>query len=265
MKDYGQAILYLNKSLSFSSNRYADLESYDYLIKCYTALNDTKNAIKYYENVKKVKDSITNVEKEASANLRNEEMSKSEALINSNKIAYTMLIIVLISTIIFIFVYSRKRKKQLDNPSTELSNSIMLVVDPKTDQKKETAESNKKSEELYKEIINHFDKNKCYRDHDYSMTSLAMDLNTNIVYISQAINKNSNMNFKNFLNKYRVDEVKKRLQEHEHETFTLEYIYKSSGFSNQTTFNRAFKEIENVIPKQYIEKINHPGAGPQKY
>jgi AraC-like DNA-binding protein len=32
------------------------------------------------------------------------------------------------------------------------------------------------------------------------------------------------------------------------------YIYTEAGFSNQSTFNRVFKQIEGITPSEYFQK-----------
>ncbi|MBB4807834.1 AraC-like DNA-binding protein [Chryseobacterium defluvii] len=97
--------------------------------------------------------------------------------------------------------------------------------------------------------------NDYFKQTDFTISKLASLLNTNNVYISKAIKLNGYTNFNHYLNTCRVNNVKKLIQENDLNRITLMYIYTASGFSNQSTFNRVFKQIEGITPSEYIEKI----------
>ncbi len=124
--------------------------------------------------------------------------------------------------------------------------------------KKETPVFNDKFEELYEQIERYFETQQPYQNPDFNIQQLAIDLNSNVTYISKALNQKNGANFKSFLNNYRINEVKRNLNNKEHEKFTLKHIYNKAGFIHQTTFNRVFREVEGTTPSEYIEtmKIN---------
>jgi AraC-like DNA-binding protein len=84
------------------------------------------------------------------------------------------------------------------------------------------------------------------------------DLNdiTNIpyTYLSIIINQEYNLNFNEFVNKYRINYVKAILDSPESNVFTLEAISKKAGFSSRATFSRAFLKFECCSPKDYLKK-----------
>ncbi|NML72172.1 helix-turn-helix domain-containing protein [Chryseobacterium sp. RP-3-3] len=77
-------------------------------------------------------------------------------------------------------------------------------------------------------------------------------LKSNNLYIAKSIKVNGFTNFNHYLNVCRIENVKKLLSEHDISRVTLMYIYTESGFSNQSTFNRVFKQIEGITPSEYI-------------
>ncbi|WP_374441618.1 helix-turn-helix domain-containing protein [Epilithonimonas sp.] len=106
---------------------------------------------------------------------------------------------------------------------------------------------------LYHQIIDYFEKDKPWRNPDFSIHDLATKLNTNNTYISRAINYSSGMNFKTLVNKHRIEYIKNELlTDNVKKRYTLLYIYTSAGFRHQSTFNKAFKQIENMTPSEYI-------------
>ena len=46
------------------------------------------------------------------------------------------------------------------------------------------------------------------------------------------------------------------VEEDKHKNYKLNYMFSKSGFKNQSTFNKAFKKIENITPSEYILNKN---------
>lgn len=88
---------------------------------------------------------------------------------------------------------------------------------------------------------------------DFNLSKLSALLNTNNVYVSKAIKQNGYPNFITYLNTCRVNNFKQLISENDLRKVTLMYLYTASGFSNQSTFNRVFKQIEEITPSEYIQ------------
>ena len=69
--------------------------------------------------------------------------------------------------------------------------------------------------------------------------------------VSQQINHGLNTTFHDFINQYRVSEVKRKLNSSERNKYTLESIAYDSGFNSKATFNRIFKKFTGVSPSKY--------------
>lgn len=72
--------------------------------------------------------------------------------------------------------------------------------------------------------------------------------------ISAVLNQHLQKNFNSFINEYRVEEVKRRLIDPVHERLTLTGIAFDCGFNSQATFQRAFKQLTGVSPKEYVSQ-----------
>jgi len=107
---------------------------------------------------------------------------------------------------------------------------------------------------IYNDILHHFDEEKPYTDPDFNLAKLARSINSNTYYVSVALNQKSKMNFKSFVNVYRINQVKEDLKNNRHKKFTLKHIYTNAGFTHQSTFNRIFKQIEGVSPNEFIKQ-----------
>ncbi|RLJ33834.1 helix-turn-helix protein [Chryseobacterium sp. 7] len=115
-------------------------------------------------------------------------------------------------------------------------------------------------ENIFNKIDESMEKNSFFKDSKFNLSSLSAALHINHHYISKAIHNKGYSNFNSYINNYRVNHIKKLLDEVDLQKTTLMYIYTEAGFSNQPTFNRVFKQIEGITPSDYIQKkINEIG------
>lgn len=114
--------------------------------------------------------------------------------------------------------------------------------------------------DLYQKILDCFDNEKPYQDPNFNIRKLTQLLDTNSTYISKSLNEKGNIKFNQLVNQYRINQVKEEIENNIHQKFTLEHIYTNAGFSQQSTFNRVFKEQTGVTPSEYIENY-HSGFG----
>jgi YesN/AraC family two-component response regulator len=105
-----------------------------------------------------------------------------------------------------------------------------------------------KYEKIYEKIVHYIESTQPYLNNNFKIGELSSKLDINTVYIDKAL-LCKNINFNNLINSYRVEYAKKLIQENLQ--YTLEYIYRSSGFTNQSSFNRAFKVSEGTTPSEY--------------
>lgn len=108
---------------------------------------------------------------------------------------------------------------------------------------------------LFKEVKNIVEDEAYFKDVDFTISQLSNILKSNNLYISKSIKINGFSNFNHYLNTCRIENVKKLLSENDISRVTLMYIYTESGFSNQSTFNRVFKQIEGITPSEYITSL----------
>lgn len=91
-----------------------------------------------------------------------------------------------------------------------------------------------------------------FKDVKYNLSKLSTALNVNSSYISKAIRYKGYPHFSSYLNRYRINYVKELFTETNFQKTTLMYVYTEAGFSNQSTFNRVFKQIEGITPSEYV-------------
>ncbi len=113
-----------------------------------------------------------------------------------------------------------------------------------------------KIEKLKNQLVELFEINKIYKNSELRIPSVSEILNTNRTYISKLINEEFQMNFNEFVNKYRIEEAKKLLNSENNNQFTLEYIAEESGFGSLNSFTRVFKTKTGLTPGRFRIKNN---------
>ncbi len=138
---------------------------------------------------------------------------------------------------------------QIENAvdSTNSKENLSTILDNEDDHK---------YKKIYQQITNYIETRQPYLNSNFKITQMGYDLDINAAYLAKAIRKNKNMNFNNLVNCYRVEKAKELIQGNTSK-YTLEYIYMSSGFSSQSSFNRAFKQQMNITPSEYYKQITN--------
>jgi AraC-like DNA-binding protein len=92
---------------------------------------------------------------------------------------------------------------------------------------------------------------KPFLDPNLNLPELANELNIPSHYVSQVINKNIGQNFFDFINRYRVEEVKAKIIDPEYQKYSVLGIAYEAGFNSKSAFNRVFKNITGQTPSSY--------------
>src|SRR6185369_9680090 len=91
---------------------------------------------------------------------------------------------------------------------------------------------------------------KIYLDPELSISKLAAHLGYPSKTISSVLNQHLKIGFNEYVNGFRVEEVKRRLLEPESKNLTILAIALDSGFNSLPTFQRTFKGLTGLTPKQ---------------
>ena len=92
-----------------------------------------------------------------------------------------------------------------------------------------------------------------FLNEDYSLQELAMNLYTNKTTLSRAINLVSGMNFRQFINGYRVRYSVELMKKNPR--MRVEELTEMSGFHSTVTYTMAFKANMHVTPGEYLQKL----------
>ncbi|WP_299533522.1 AraC family transcriptional regulator [Ulvibacterium sp.] len=90
-----------------------------------------------------------------------------------------------------------------------------------------------------------------YLDKELTLYNLAERLKVQPNHLSQVINSLEGKNFFDFINMYRVEAAKEKIQLGDHRNLTLLGIAFESGFNSKASFNRAFKKFTGQTPTEF--------------
>lgn len=92
---------------------------------------------------------------------------------------------------------------------------------------------------------------KPYLDPELTLTQLAERINISPHHLSQIINEQFQLNFFEYINQFRVQEVKSRIGNPKYKSYSLLGIAMDSGFNSKSAFNRVFKKLTHQTPSQF--------------
>jgi AraC-like DNA-binding protein len=111
-------------------------------------------------------------------------------------------------------------------------------------------------EALIGRLLDYMTDKKPYLDSELTLTSLAKDLNISRSQLSLLINERIGDNFYDFINKYRVEEVKRLMIDPQVKNYNLLGIALEAGFKSKSTFNLIFKRFTGLTPTEYRKNLS---------
>ena len=105
---------------------------------------------------------------------------------------------------------------------------------------------------MYKKICRYMEESRSFLNPLYSLDNMARDLTSNKTYISKVLNDNSNLNFCQWVNRYRVEFSRELFVKDP--SLKVRELSEMSSFNSQVTFNMAFKLFYEVTPGQWCKE-----------
>lgn len=96
--------------------------------------------------------------------------------------------------------------------------------------------------------------NKPYLSPDLTLKDIAEKIGVSHTQLSQAINEKTSHNFNDYINHFRVEEVKNLLAYPTNKNLTIEAIAQKAGFSSKSQFYSAFKHHTGLTPKAFLSE-----------
>ena len=113
----------------------------------------------------------------------------------------------------------------------------------------------KNKNDIKQSIVNYFKLEKPYLDSEFNMDKLSQALSIPKHNLTEVLNTDLGNNFFSFVNIYRVNSVKKKLEGNDFALYSIESIGYSCGFSSKSSFFTIFKKITGKTPLQYKKSI----------
>ncbi|MDH5366097.1 MAG: helix-turn-helix domain-containing protein [Cyclobacteriaceae bacterium] len=161
------------------------------------------------------------------------------------------LIFIMVTVFIFIIGYYGSRQGVI---FTDNRNSQEKEVSDKKKYEKSSLKE-EQSEKYLNDLMIYMKDEMPYLESKITLRDLASTLGYSHNYLSQIINEKLNQNFYEFINQYRVEEFKKRVNEDKFKKLTLLGHAYESGFSSKSAFNEVFKKIAGITPSQYYKEM----------
>lgn len=133
---------------------------------------------------------------------------------------------------------------------------IQLGMDMVNGNDKKTIELSSKSEDHYQFLLRLMNEEKLYQNPDLSMSMLSEKTKLSNGYLSQIINQKEGKNFFDFVNEYRIDEVKESLNDPKFDHYSILGIALKAGFKSKSTFNSVFKKRTGLTPSEFKSSLN---------
>ncbi len=156
----------------------------------------------------------------------------------------------LIAIFVYVIAYTmvltpEKLFTQLDALTTKYRTSMLSQVD---------------LVQIKKQLLDFMLAQKPFLDESLRLTDLAKNLNLPMHHLSQVLNQELNLNFYDFINRYRVQEAQARLIDPKYSDLTFLAIAFDVGFNSNASFYRIFKKHTGQTPSQYIAKQGRVAA-----
>lgn len=159
------------------------------------------------------------------------------------------------SVVIYSIGYLSLQQPQIFQPAIQkIKKDSETVIKPQTGEVKSYLKSglnDAEAQDHLKKLLHIMETDKPYLNSELTLRDLAEKLSISAHNLSELLNTKLNQSFYDFVNRYRVEEVKRRLAEGESEKYNLISIAFDSGFNSKTAFNTIFKKQTGTTPSQY--------------
>ncbi len=108
--------------------------------------------------------------------------------------------------------------------------------------------------EAHKKLIDFMNSQKPYLDPKLTLGGLSDMMKLSPNHLSQIINQYEKMNFRDFVNKYRVIEFEMRAKQNS--GYSIIALAFDAGFNSKSSFNISYKKFRDITPSEYMSGIN---------
>lgn len=265
---YGEAETFLSETLDEIDRndniryRYQVLEL---LSELYDRKGDTDDSYRFYKMAVSSRDSILNVNKDASFNsvLNLYEDATMQNILLQRKydmyvIAFVCILSILAGAFFFYRYFQQNRlyKELIRHYQDYMKRTERLrkYLNREDAPKEEGAAD----EALFSKLEKLMTEDRVYRSNEVSLDKLASMLGTNRTYISRVINRYADKSFWGYINMYRIADATSMLSDPDND-IPIKNIYEILGYNSPASFFRVFKDEVGCSPSTYREQVRRMG------
>lgn len=254
---------------------------------CYERMGQYAEALAWQRRLQQETDSIFNTDKEkVLSELRikydtehqaNEIRKNKLTLLQKEKKEQALMgILVIVLLVVFALWYRYRRQNQLytsivrqHQESIRKEQQLKEVISSLRAQQQEAAAlsassagekyaasslTNEKKNSLFQRLEKLMQEDEVYKENLLTKERVADLLGTNRTYLSQVINEQTQQNFTQYVNNYRINEAIRLLTDPETD-IPLKAVAAEVGFNSMSTFYKIFQNTVGIPPKQYRNKV----------
>ena len=138
--------------------------------------------------------------------------------------------------------------------SEELRTSEELAVIEETSSKYQKVKIDEQEcADIVRRMKEYIEKERVYTNQDLKMKDLADVLHLSPPKLSQIFNLFLKENYYEFINRYRLQEFKRLIEEGEYKRYTITALSEQCGFKKSNFFS-TFRKVEGMTPTEYLKK-----------
>lgn len=138
------------------------------------------------------------------------------------------------------------------NDCRKISDNTEAAVPEERKEERRLLINKEQRKELLSRIRHVMESPEFYCDPECSIDRLAAAIDSNSRYVSEVINEEYGMNFRAFLNKYRIKEAMRRFEDAaNYGNLTIRAVAESVGYKSQATFIAVFTKETGLKPSLY--------------
>ena len=157
-----------------------------------------------------------------------------------------------VSIVVYAIGYLGLRQPEIFHRS---SGAMAPIKEPKEARADQTYEKSgltqTQAEAHLQQLLRVMEQKQLYKNSLLTLDDLANEMSISPHHLSQVINVQLGKNFYDFVNGYRVEEVKRRLRDPKSMHLTILAIALDAGFNTKSSFNAFFKKHTGLTPSQY--------------
>lgn len=144
----------------------------------------------------------------------------------------------------------------LKNPHSfqQISESDIAISKSSETKSALAAIDKNKLQELASKLEEYMKQDQPYLNPELNINTLAGTLNVPEKTISQTINHIIGSNFSDYINSYRIEDARIKLEQDSEKSISIKEVMYDVGFNSRSVFNSAFKKKTGLTPSEYQKR-----------